>query len=83
VLHLTNKAKRPRFGVWNRAVIARTRIGRTTSQARQVLRIGTAGDRAMLLARVRCAVTPRPEGRSADIDVRNGKITIQRQTRCP
>ena len=83
VLHLTNRAKRPRFGVWNRAVIARTRIGSTASQTRQALRIRTAGDRAMLLARVRCAVTPRPVGCSADIDVRNGKITIQRQTHRP
>ena len=80
VLHFTNKAKRPHFGPWNRAVIARTMIGRVAREARQVLRIGTPGDRAMLLARVRCAATPRTVVRIGDIDVRGGKITVRRPT---
>jgi FMN phosphatase YigB (HAD superfamily) len=76
VVHYTNAQKRPRFGQWNQAVIARTEIGRLAGQARQTLRIASAGDRAMLLARVRCAITPRSTVPLADIDVRNGKIVI-------
>jgi hypothetical protein len=76
VIHFRDARKRPRFGPWNQAVIARTEIGRMAGQARQVLRIGSAGDRAMLLARMRCTITPRTTVPVAGIDVRNGQIVI-------
>lgn len=77
VVYFRNTQKRPRFGQWNQAVIAQTELGRIAGQARQTLRIGSAGDRTMLLARVRCAITPRATVPVADIDVRNGKIVIR------
>jgi FMN phosphatase YigB (HAD superfamily) len=75
--HLTNAQKRPRFGPWNQAVIARTEIGAMASHTRQVLRIGSASDRSMLLARVRCTVTRRTTVPVTDIDVRSGKIVTR------
>jgi FMN phosphatase YigB (HAD superfamily) len=77
VAHFRNAQQRPRFGPWNRAVIARTEVGRAAGHARQVLRVGSAGDRAMLLARVRCLMTPRTTVPVADIDVRNGNIVTR------
>jgi FMN phosphatase YigB (HAD superfamily) len=80
VVHFTNMQKRPRFGPWNQAVIARTEIGRIAGQARQILRVGSASDRSMLLARVRCAIALRTTIPVADIDVRNGTIVIDRRS---
>jgi FMN phosphatase YigB (HAD superfamily) len=77
VVYFKNPRKRPRFGQWNQAVIAQTEIGKLAGQARQTLRISSAGDRTMLLARVRCAITPRTTVPVADIGVRNGKIVIR------
>ena len=81
VVHFTNTQKRPRFGVWGQAVIARTEIGRVAGETRQILRIGSARDRTMLLARVRCAIALRTTIPVADIDVRNGKIVIRGHTK--
>ena len=60
VAHFRNAQKRPRFGPWNQAVIARTEDrpdggSRAPGTARR-----NCGDRAMLLARVRCVVISRP-----------------------
>jgi FMN phosphatase YigB (HAD superfamily) len=80
VRHFRNAGKRPRFGPWSQAVVARTIGGRRLADPFASLRIvSTPQQRLMVRARVRSKLALRPVVRIADVDVRDGGITIHRR----
>jgi FMN phosphatase YigB (HAD superfamily) len=82
VRHFRNAEKRPRFGPWSQAVVARTIGGRRLADPFGWLRIiSTPQQRLIVRARVRSKLAFRPVVRIADVDVRDGGITVDRRSR--
>jgi hypothetical protein len=80
VRHFRNAERRPRFGPWSRAVVARTIGSPRLADPFATLRIiSTPQQRLIVRARVRSRLAFRPVVRLADVDVRDGGITVNRR----
>lgn len=77
--HLRSADKRPRFGPWSQAVVARTIGGRRLGDPFALRQAASSPQRRLALrAAIRSTLTLRPTVRIADVDVRDGAITVQR-----
>jgi FMN phosphatase YigB (HAD superfamily) len=75
IRHFRDAEKRPRFGPWGQAVIARTIGGRHFADPFASLRIvSSPRQRLMVRAAVRSKLAFRPAIRIGDIDVREGEL---------
>jgi hypothetical protein len=80
ILHFRNSEKRPRFGPWTRAVVARTVGGGRFVELFSLPHIASSpSQRQLLLARVRNKLALRPVVHVEDIRVEDCAITIYRQ----
>lgn len=73
--HFNNAEKRPRFGPWQRAVIARTVGGKRVTDPFASLHVLSPPQRQLLRAKVRSRLGRRPVIQLSDVHVRDGKIT--------
>jgi hypothetical protein len=79
--HFRNTEKRPRFGPWRQAVVARTIGSRRFADPFGSLRVvSSPRQRQIVRARVRSKLAFRPVVRIADVDVRDGVITVDRRS---
>jgi hypothetical protein len=80
--HFMNAERRPRFGPWSQAVIARTIGNRRFDDPLGLPRIvASPQQRLAVRARVRSKLAFRPVFRIEDVDVRDGAINVDRRSR--
>jgi hypothetical protein len=75
--HFKSAEKRPRFGPWQRAVIARTVGGKRVTDPFASLHVMSPPQRQLLRAKVRSKLGRRPVIQLSDVDVRDGKVTVR------
>jgi FMN phosphatase YigB (HAD superfamily) len=81
-LNFKNTEKRPRFGPWRQAVVARSIGSRRFADPFSSLRIVSSSQQRLIVrARVRSKLASRPVVHIAHIDVRDGVVTVDRRSR--
>ena len=82
VRYFRNEERRPRFGPWREAIVVRTVGSRRFTDPFESLRmLSSPQQRLIVRARVRSKLAFRQLIRIADIDVRDGVITVDRKSR--
>jgi FMN phosphatase YigB (HAD superfamily) len=75
--HLRDAKKRPRFGPWQQAVLARSGAGSLYAGVSAALKIATPDQRALLRARLRMRLARTPVVSVDDVTVLDGRVTVR------